>query len=407
MRALIAESNAVTRASLRRILERSDFDVEELRDELAAACLLHQPGAPELALLAVDTMLADFGQVCSVMREAKPDVYIVALVPQDRRIRVSSVLDAGADDFLIKPVSLQEAEGRVRVIQNVLTERAVQRIDEGEGEGQGEVDGGDTTERQDVTDGDTESSESARILRTPRTLLEELTSATTLTSVFEHMGLAPVEELPADEAGAKGVFSVWSPLLVTIQDHAHWVNARIDLDAENARQLFGVVERYGTFSEDRLLRVLQDIMDLVQDGIRTRAEDIGGADLHIPITPVTRPTAQIPTAVELSGYGAERKVMGLRLKNDLRLLMTVTLEPIRREEPMISDLRPLDVLATDVHSAEYQIMLLRAGTMLNDDYIQKIRAFIRANNLSEKLEVFHPPDGTAAFLNEIELDVEA
>lgn len=74
MHAVVAESNVVTRVTLRRMLERLGFQVDELRDELAAAWLLHRPEAPEFTFLSLDTMLVDFEQVCRAMCEAKPDV---------------------------------------------------------------------------------------------------------------------------------------------------------------------------------------------------------------------------------------------------------------------------------------------------------------------------------------------
>ena len=238
-------------------------------------------------------------------------------------------------------------------------------------------------------------------------MLDDLTSTDALAAVFNQMGLTPVEEVPPGEAGKKGVFSVWSPLLITVDEKAQWLNTRIDLDETNAMLLFGAVERYGSFSEDRLLRVLQDIMSLVQDGIRTRAAEVGGAQLHIPIAPIARPSSAIPPPTDLAGKLADRKLIGLRLRNDLRLLMTLTMEPIIKEAPVISTVRRMDVLAHDVQSAEYQIMLLRAGTMLSEDYIRKIQAFIHSKNLSQKVEVFRPPHGTAAFLNELDVDVQA
>src|SRR5690606_34636272 len=101
------------------------FEVEELQDELAAACLIYQPDPPELALLALDTLLVDFEQVCEAMRAAKPDVFIVALVPEARRNELLRVLRHGADDFVIKPVTIQEADARVFVIQQTLAARGI------------------------------------------------------------------------------------------------------------------------------------------------------------------------------------------------------------------------------------------------------------------------------------------
>lgn len=80
--------------------------------------------------------------------------------------------------------------------------------------------------------------------------------------------------------------------------------------------------------------------------------------------------------------------------------LTLTIEPIRRERPVISRLKSWDVLARDVHFAEYQAKLLRAGTMLDDVYIRKIQAFIHSQNLSQHVEVYRPPEGTVRFLEE-------
>ncbi|MEX0600968.1 MAG: response regulator [Rhodothermales bacterium] len=377
MRALVAESNVVTRVTLRRILERLGFTVVELRDELAAACLLYQPESPELALLSLDTLLVDFEQVCRAMRDAKPDVYLVALVPENRRIDAAWVLDAGADDFIIKPTSMQEMEARLRVIKHVLA--------------------GDT-HKSDVV-------ESARKKpgRTIDVLLEELTDPTVLSNVFSQMDLEPVEEVDPRQTGENPVYSAWAPILILQAGTGKWLNVRIDLDDENGNRLLQSVHRQVEFSQTRLLRTLKDVMGLTEDVLRSAAQARGTAQLHLPLEPIAMPFGTIPKPSELASAHADQKLIGLRLKENLHLLMTLTMESIRLENPVISRLQNMDVLARDVQSVEYQAKLLRAGTMLNDTYIRKIQAFIHSQNLSQHIEVYRPPSGTVKFLEEMRM----
>lgn len=374
MHALVAESNAVTRVTLRRILERLNFQVDELRDELAAACLLHQPEAPELAFLSLDTLLVDFEQICRAMREAQPDVYIVALVPENRRIDAAWVLDAGADDFIIKPTSIQEMEARVRVIRRALVadgEAVVEEISNGR------------SRRRSID-----------------VLLDDLTDPAVLSDAFSQMDLVPVDEIPPSETGDNPAYSSWAPLLILQADRGKWLNIRIDLDEANGHRLLEAVHRQAAFAEARLLQTLKDVMGLTQDVIRTTAANRGTAQLHLPLEPVALPYHAIPKPSDLASGHADQKLLGLQVHDDLRLLMTLTIEQIRLEKPVISRLQNLDVLARDVQSAEYQVKLLRAGTMLNDVYIRKIQAFIHSQNLSQHVEVYRPPAGTVRFLEQ-------
>lgn len=375
--ALVAESNVVTRVALRRILERLGYEVEELRDELAAACLIHQPDAPELAFLSLDTLLVDFEQVCGAMREAKPDVYIVALVPESRRIDATWVLGAGADDFIIKPSSMQELEARVRVIHRSMAGPASVEHEEKSGRG--------------------------RKAGTIDMLLDELTDSSVLSDVFSQMDLEPVEEIDPRDTGEHPAFTSWAPLLILQADRGKWLNIRIDVDEENGRKLFAAVHRKTAFSEPLLLQAMKDVMDLTEDVIRTAAEQRGTAQLHLPLEAIALPADGIPKPAELASAHADHKHLGLRLNGDLRLLMTLTIEPVRLERPVVGRLRIMDVLAHDIQSTEYQAKLLRAGTVLNETYIRKFQAFIHSQNLSQHVEVYRPPDGTARFLEAMQI----
>lgn len=376
MHALVAESNVVTRVALRRILERAGYRVDELRDELAAACLLHQPSAPALAFLSLETLLVDFREVCIAMRGADPDVYIVAIVPESRRIDVRQVLDDGADDFIITPASFQETEARVEVIHRTLN-------------------GGPAI----VADDDPRAA--ARKDRGPTIdgLLQEIAAPEVLSNAFVQMGLEPAAT--CDPVETPPAFSSWVPMLVLQAGAGKWMNVRIDLDQENAPKFLAAVQKRGRFSEARVLQVLGEVMGLTQDVIRGTCEQVGSAGISFPVESMALPADQIPSPRRLAGTHADLSRVGLRLGEDVHLTITLSIEPIRLESLSVNNVEPFDILGIDIQSAEQRLMLLRSGTMLGDDHIRRIQAFIHSQDASQVVKVYRPPARTVQFLQQL------
>ncbi len=69
----------------------------------------------------VDLVLLDLGlpdldgvEVCRRLRRAQPDCVLVMLTARTTEMDVVVGLDAGADDYLIKPVRLTELHARIR-----------------------------------------------------------------------------------------------------------------------------------------------------------------------------------------------------------------------------------------------------------------------------------------------------
>jgi DNA-binding response OmpR family regulator len=79
------------------------------RPALAAA-------GPDVGLVILDLGLPDMDgiDVCRGLRSARPDIAILILTARDQELDVVSGLDAGADDYLIKPFRLSELLARVR-----------------------------------------------------------------------------------------------------------------------------------------------------------------------------------------------------------------------------------------------------------------------------------------------------
>ncbi|HEY8342308.1 MAG TPA: response regulator transcription factor [Calditerricola sp.] len=114
MHILVVDDEAPMRALLRLFLEQNGFEVSEAEDGHAA---LERARAerPDLVLLDIMMPGLDGWQVCRLLRE-ESDVPIIMLTARDDvRDRVAG-LDAGADDYLVKPFAEEELMARIRAV---------------------------------------------------------------------------------------------------------------------------------------------------------------------------------------------------------------------------------------------------------------------------------------------------
>ena len=123
MRALVADDDPVTTAILVHSLERHGIAVTAASDGAAAWDLLTSGPAPELAI--VDWMMPgiDGVELCRRIRQtpALAGMYVLLLTGRDSRSDLVEGLDAGADDYMIKPVGPEELRARVQVGMRVAT----------------------------------------------------------------------------------------------------------------------------------------------------------------------------------------------------------------------------------------------------------------------------------------------
>jgi diguanylate cyclase (GGDEF)-like protein len=116
MKILVAEDDSVTRRLLRVALERWNYEVIAVGDGAQAREALFQEGAPKLAILDWVMPGADGIEICRELRQRKAGTYIYTLVLTAKREKGDLLegLDAGADDFLIKPFDPLELHARLR-----------------------------------------------------------------------------------------------------------------------------------------------------------------------------------------------------------------------------------------------------------------------------------------------------
>jgi two-component system response regulator MprA len=114
-RVLVAEDDRSVRESLVMALELEGYDVEAVGDgEKALASIL--TAEPDLVVLDVMMPFLDGLSTCRRLRSRGVRVPILMLTARHEVADRVSGLDAGADDYLVKPFALDELSARLRAL---------------------------------------------------------------------------------------------------------------------------------------------------------------------------------------------------------------------------------------------------------------------------------------------------
>jgi two-component system NtrC family sensor kinase len=122
MRVLIAEDEPTTRRILSGVLLKMGYEVIAAADGAEAWGFLQKPEAPKLLL--IDWMMPQLDglSLCRRIRETSACgyVYIIMVTARESRPDLLAGFEAGADDYIAKPVDPEELKARLRVGQRVL-----------------------------------------------------------------------------------------------------------------------------------------------------------------------------------------------------------------------------------------------------------------------------------------------
>ncbi len=117
MRVLVVDDDVAVRESLRRALRLEGYDVELAADGGEALERLESNGDdPDLVVLDVLMPNVDGLQVCRQLRRTGRRVPVLMLTARDEVADRVAGLDAGADDYVVKPFALEELLARVRAL---------------------------------------------------------------------------------------------------------------------------------------------------------------------------------------------------------------------------------------------------------------------------------------------------
>jgi diguanylate cyclase (GGDEF)-like protein len=122
MKILISDDDPVTRRLLETILTEWGHEVVATEDGKEALQVLRSEDPPTLAILDWIMPELDGIEVCRQVREwgDVPYIYIIMLTVKDSQEDMIEGLEAGADDYITKPVDTQELRVRLRAGQRIL-----------------------------------------------------------------------------------------------------------------------------------------------------------------------------------------------------------------------------------------------------------------------------------------------
>ena len=123
MNALVVDDSPIYRKLIRDHLQEWGFVSTEVETGEQAWRVLQQPDSPKLVLL--DWVLPDLDgiELCQRVRNvgaSRPYVYVILLTGKDGRKNMLTAMQAGVDDYLVKPFDESELRARILVGKRIL-----------------------------------------------------------------------------------------------------------------------------------------------------------------------------------------------------------------------------------------------------------------------------------------------
>jgi two-component system, OmpR family, alkaline phosphatase synthesis response regulator PhoP len=130
MKVLVVENNPELLKLLTHLLEKEGFSVTSAETG-NDALTLHEQRKP--AIICLDIMLDDISgfDVCRKIRKSDPDVQILLITSKSRQVDINAGMQAGANDYIIKPFDLAEITARIRdVARGIVASRSPSAVNE-------------------------------------------------------------------------------------------------------------------------------------------------------------------------------------------------------------------------------------------------------------------------------------
>ncbi|HET6142876.1 MAG TPA: diguanylate cyclase [Candidatus Acidoferrales bacterium] len=116
MKVLIANDAPVSRHLLEVALKGEGYQIVVAEDGAETLRILEEDGYPRIVILDWMMPQADGVEICRSIRKRarEPYVYLILLTAKGEQTEIIEGLEAGADDYMIKPFDLRELKARVR-----------------------------------------------------------------------------------------------------------------------------------------------------------------------------------------------------------------------------------------------------------------------------------------------------
>lgn len=379
MKVLIADDDALIRRLLVALLTKLGHEVEQVEDGHAAMKALDVPLPPSLAIL--DWVMPGVSglDVCRKLRAhpGKVRPYVLLLSAKSDKQEIISGLDAGADDYLIKPFDPMALLARLRVAQRIIAyqEELHRHISGMEvllhrhnllGEMYGKqlrpADGRPVVAEPEANAEATKARSAIKDLVSPERMAI-LIAASVADVGLGRARINTVAEVPPSEPES---FTAWAPLVLL--KHGLWMDMLFESDQHSAVAMFETLLGRIPVSERELLDFLAETFNLVCTSIRAGLAGIGIPALTPIISRSVRADVITINAPTFSTVTHHRVRVGQASAG-----FTVVTQPAPVQRKSLGQLRSFDILSENLPSpSSKDVFLVNQGVVLNERYIEKL-----------------------------------
>ena len=394
MNILVADDDALIRRLLLALLTKLGHTVQVAEDGHAAWKALDVDNPPSLAILDWVMPGMDGVEVCRKLRagnrKARP--YVLLLSAKSDKQEIIAGLDAGADDYLVKPFDPMALMARLRVAQRIITfqqelqdninslETLLQRHNLlGEMFGrQGRPGDGPGPGARTLAKGNTEK-------LTPRIIADErLAEILTLSFGAVGLGSVKIEAAPLPDDLGVGTFTAWAPLAFVKQ--GVWMDLLFEADDASAVAMFESLLGRIPVLERELLDFLAETFNLICTSVKS---SLGEADIAAlaPIISRSIRTSSMTVKPRHSATITHQKVTLIGAQANLTIVRQTS--PVLRKS--LGQLHPFDILAENLPSpSATEVFLLNQGVTLSERYIDKLSSLAKAAQVDLRVPVIQP-----------------
>lgn len=391
MKILLADDDEISRKIISAFLSRFGYESLLVQNGQEAWDILRGPHAPTLAIC--DWMMPRMTgpEVCSRLRAIKQPVrtYVILLSSRNSKLDIVKGLDAGADDYLVKPCDLIELQARLRVAQRALNHEAQLRKTIAEYDQLIRRHNMLSEIASQQSAAPTPAAAPAAVVPAPAAPAT-VDVAAALTEALREAGLGQGQLLPTSGPGGHTDFSVVLPLY--LKRDGVWIDLRLGIQRAGAHVLCRAVLKRPAHSEHELLGVLAESVQLLL-GTRTmaRVKQVLGL---VPVFPAlaARSDALPPAA----GNPAAR--WELRLP-DLVIQAALFSCPVVVKNKSLAHLHVGDLVLEAANlPGEAGHSLLAAGELITAHRLDSLAEIVAQSPSTATVAVAEAPEASRAFL---------
>lgn len=132
LKVLIADDDSASSILLKKMLLRWGFDIVTAFDGADAWRILQEENPPQMAIL--DWMMPEMDglEICRRLRDKEKSgdqyTYVIILTSMSEKQDIVAGMDAGADDYIVKPFDKEEMRARLRAGQRIIDLQTALRV---------------------------------------------------------------------------------------------------------------------------------------------------------------------------------------------------------------------------------------------------------------------------------------